>query len=68
MADKIKGLTYSEVLSSRENYGRNELEKEKTKGFFLRFIGNLNDPIIKILIGALLIQIIFTLGHCFTGF
>ena len=64
MADKIIGLTHSEVTASRATYGENVLEKEKTKSFFRRFLENLNDPIIKILIGALIIELIFTLGHC----
>ncbi len=58
------GLSKEEVLNSRDKYGDNSLTKEKTKGFFRKFLENLNDPIIKVLIFALLAEVIFTLGHC----
>lgn len=61
---KIIGLTNHEVLESREKHGANILVKEKQKGFFRRFLSNLNDPIIKILIAALVIEVVFTLGRC----
>ncbi len=64
MQKKIKGLTSEEVVSSRMRHGDNRLEKEKTKGFIRRFFENLNDPIIKILILALAIEVIFTFGKC----
>ena len=58
------GLSPEEVLTSREKYGDNSLAKEKTKGFFRKFLENLNDPIIKVLIFALAVEVIFTFGHC----
>ncbi len=64
MTGKITGLTTLEAEISKEKHGDNSLAKEKTKGFFRRFFENLNDPIIKILILALLVEIIFTFGHC----
>ncbi|MBQ4071330.1 MAG: calcium-translocating P-type ATPase, PMCA-type [Clostridia bacterium] len=64
MTKNLVGLSMSEVAEAREKYGANKLEKKKTKGFFSRFFDNLNDPIIKVLIIALLIEVIFTLGHC----
>ena len=64
MTAKIIGLTSEEVKKSKEAHGNNSLEKEKTKGFFGKFFENLNDPIIKILILALLIDVIFTFGNC----
>jgi len=63
MTKKITGLTKDEVLRSRERYGRNILKKEKTKGFFRRFFENLNDPIIKILIIALIVEVVLTFGN-----
>ena len=63
MTKNISGLTKDEVLQSKEKHGANVLAKEKTKGFFRKFIENLNDPIIKILIIALAIEVIFTFGH-----
>lgn len=64
MNSKINGLTDEEVLLSRDKYGSNSLKKEKTKSFIRRFIDNLSDPIIRILLIALGIQLIVTLGNC----
>ena len=64
MDKKIKGLTDNEVLLSREKHGNNSLKKEKTKSFFRRFIENLSDPIIRVLLIALGIQLIVTMGNC----
>ncbi|MBE6644883.1 MAG: calcium-translocating P-type ATPase, PMCA-type [Ruminococcaceae bacterium] len=64
---KIKektGLNEDEVLRSREKYGDNSLVEEKSKGFVRRFFENLNDPIIKVLIFALIIEVAFTFGRC----
>ncbi len=63
MTKNIQGLSSEEVLKSKEQHGQNVLTKEKTKGFFRRFLENLNDPIIKILIIALVVEVIFTLGN-----
>lgn len=64
MTRNIKGLTDEEVLRSKERYGNNALTKQKSKGFFGKFIENLNDPIIKVLLVALLVEIVFTFGNC----
>ncbi len=64
MAKKIKGLTSEEVRLSREKHGSNSHIKTKTKGIFRRFLENLGDPIIKILIIALTLEVIFTFGNC----
>ncbi len=53
------GLTEEEVKKSRERYGNNTLTVKKQTGFFRQFLRNLNDPIIKILICALLINTVF---------
>ena len=58
--NKIKGLTQQEVNRSIELYGTNILIKEKKKSFFARLLENLSDPIIRILIIALVLQIILT--------
>ena len=60
----IKGLSETEVRDSRIKYGDNSLAKEKTKGFFRRFFDNLNDPIIRVLIFVVAVEIAFTLGRC----
>ena len=62
MSNKIKGLNEDEVRKSRELYGDNRLKREKKKSFFKRYIENLSDPIIKILLLALGVQIVFTIG------
>ncbi len=59
---KNKGLTSAEVEVSREKHGTNALAQSKSKSFFARFLSNLSDPIIKILLGALAVNIIFALG------
>lgn len=63
MKSNIKGLSTSEVKRSRELYGDNSLSKEKKSSFIKRFLDNLSDPIIKILVIALVLQVIFTFGH-----
>ncbi len=60
---KITGLTDEEVIRSRETHGSNLLKKEKTKSFIRRFFDNLSDPIIRILLIALGVQILVTLGN-----
>ena len=59
-----KGLTEKEVLASREKHGSNSLRRIKGKGIVRRFFDNLADPIIKILICALAIEVAFTFGNC----
>ena len=59
---KHRGLTESQVKLSREKYGSNRLSAAKRTTFFKRFLSNLSDPIIKILIGALAVNVIFALG------
>ena len=54
------GLTAAEVTESRAKNGDNRLSRAKRKSFFRQFLGNLGDPIIKILIAALVINLIFT--------
>ncbi len=63
MAKAYRGLTEDEVLASREKHGTNELEKIPVKGILRRFFENLSDPIIRVLLIALLLQVIFTFGN-----
>jgi len=53
------GLNDEEVINSRKTYGTNELTKIKQKTFFKIFLESLGDPIIKILLIALAIKILF---------
>ena len=64
MTRGIKGLSKAEVERSLELYGNNSLQKESKTGFFRKFLENLSDPIIRILIIALFIQIVLTFGNC----
>ena len=52
------GLDEKEAQQSAERYGKNTLTKRKGKSFWRRFFENLNDPVIRILLGALLINLI----------
>ncbi len=56
---KIWGLTQKEVEASRQAHGKNILSPQKKKSFWRRFFENLGDPVVKILIGALVINLIF---------
>lgn len=64
MTRKFKGLNQGEVDASRREYGTNALVRVKGKGIFRRFFENLSDPIIKILVAALTLEVIFTFGNC----
>ncbi len=59
MTTEGRGLTEREVERSREEHGSNELSQKKRKGFFHQFISNFGDPIIKILLAALAVNLIF---------
>lgn len=59
-----QGLCDIEVAASRSKHGSNRLEKQRGKSLARRFVENLCDPIIKILIAALALEVIFTLGRC----
>ena len=53
------GLTRAEAEASREKYGDNRISRRKPPGFLLQFLRTLTDPIIRILIGALFLNIRF---------
>ncbi|MBQ8402560.1 MAG: ATPase P, partial [Clostridia bacterium] len=55
----FRGLTQAEADAARIKYGSNRLSRRKPPGFLTRFFRNLNDPIIRILIGALVLNILF---------
>ncbi len=57
--EKRMGLTEEQVRESRKKYGSNTLSKKKRKSFFLQFLSSFGDPIIKILLVALAINILF---------
>jgi len=55
----MNGLTDAEVKINREKYGTNDIEKTKNKNFINIFVDNLGDPIIKILLIALAVKLVF---------
>ncbi len=55
----IRGLTEQEVLKNREKYGSNDITSNTNNTFMSLLINALKDPIIKILLIALGIKIIF---------
>jgi calcium-translocating P-type ATPase len=58
----MRGLTDEQVKSSRERYGDNNLVQQKRRSFTKEFLSNFGDPIIKILLIALAVNIIIRLG------
>lgn len=53
------GLSSKEAERSRERYGSNRLESKRGKSFLRCFFENLSDPVIRILLGALIINLFF---------
>ena len=53
------GLSNKEVIESRKTYGTNIITSNKTKSFIKQFIMTLGDPIIKILLIALVVKTVF---------
>lgn len=60
--ENYKGLTSSEVLVQREKYGENVLTPPKRRPIWLQFLDKFKDPIIRILLIALL------LSFCVSGY
>ena len=54
-----KGLSNEEVIKSRKKYGSNEIKGSKKESFIHKLIATLGDPIIKILIIALVVKTLF---------
>lgn len=60
--DRFKGLTDNEVLESRQKYGTNEIKEAPPESFWEKFKGNLDDPMLKLLIlisGIMLVMFAF---------
>ena len=55
----MHGLTKKEVEHNRKKYGTNSISNVKTNSFFKLLLESLGDPIIKILLVALAIKVIF---------
>lgn len=56
------GLEESRVQAMREQYGTNVLTKKKQKSFWSRFGSNLQDPVIRILLFALVLHLFLLFG------
>ncbi|MBE6590258.1 MAG: cation-transporting P-type ATPase, partial [Ruminococcaceae bacterium] len=54
------GLDEAAVARSRREHGANIITEKKQKSFFAQFVSNLNDPVIKILLGALIINLLLS--------
>ena len=60
LSDKVfAGLSDKEVIDNRKKYGTNQISKVKSEGFFQLLIASLGDPIIRILLIALGIKLVF---------
>ncbi len=58
--DSRNGLSAKEAEKSRQLYGDNSITQTKKKSFFKQFLSNFGDPIIKILLIALALNVLFT--------
>ncbi len=57
--EKNSGLSTAEAMRSREENGRNVLSKTKQKSFIKHFFCNLGDPVTRILLCALVVNLFF---------
>lgn len=57
------GLSVSEVLQSRTQYGENTFTRQKRNSFLNQYLESFGDPIIKILVAALVINMIVMFYH-----
>ena len=56
---KITGLTDAQVQEMKAKFGDNSITEQAREGFWDKLKGNFDDPIIKILIFALILNVIF---------
>ena len=56
---KITGLTDAQVQENKARYGDNSITEQAREGFWDKLKGNFDDPIIKILIFALILNVFF---------
>ncbi|MBR5188416.1 MAG: calcium-translocating P-type ATPase, PMCA-type, partial [Clostridia bacterium] len=55
--NRFIGLNAQEVLVSRKKYGNNLFTRRKRKSFLMKYLESFNDPIIKILMAALAVNV-----------
>lgn len=53
-----EGLREEEAVASRRQWGSNRLSRQKRRGFWSHFLSNLNDPVIRILLAALALNLL----------
>jgi len=63
LPDSFIGLTIDEISKSKAQYGDNQLGKRKRNTFFKQFIQSFNDPIIKILLIVLAVNVLFLIRN-----
>ncbi len=56
-----KGLTSEQAELSRIKHGSNKMTRKKSKSFSRSFLENLGDPVIKVLIISLAVNVLFTI-------
>lgn len=61
--EQKRGLSEEQVERSRRQYGANVLTRRPRNGFFKQFLASFGDPIIKILLAALAINVLFLFQH-----
>ena len=61
------GLTDEQVAQSKEKYGDNRLTEQARESFWQKLLENFGDPMIKILLVALVLNVIFWLLHQFAN-
>ncbi len=61
------GLTDEQVKQSKEKYGDNRLTEQKRETFWQKLLENFGDPMIKILLVALVLNVIFVVLHYTAG-
>ena len=60
---EYQGLTAQEVERSRAEHGDNRLSRQKKCSFLKRLVGNFEDPIVRVLLMALGLNILFTIQN-----
>ncbi len=60
---RARGLTAEEAEASRRAHGDNSISGGKRKSLLRLYFEGFSDPIIRILLGALAVNIIFSVGH-----
>ncbi len=58
---EITGLSDKQVEESRNKYGSNKMSEQASETFWQKLLGNFNDPMIKILLVALIINVVFAI-------